>query len=58
MCRKKTARDFITAETIEVADDMFQRLYNEQDDIVRTLSTATKSSDIPAFGEVTSVRYL
>jgi hypothetical protein len=37
------ARDFITDETIERARIMFQRLYNEQDDIVRTPSTATKS---------------
>jgi hypothetical protein len=43
-CRKMIARDFVTDETMERAHIMFQRLYNEQDDIVRTPSTATKSS--------------
>jgi hypothetical protein len=37
------ARDFITDETTEMARIMFQRLYNEEDDIVRTPSTAAKS---------------
>jgi len=37
------SRDFATDETRQKAHIMFQRLYNEQDDIVRTPSTATKS---------------
>jgi hypothetical protein len=37
------ARDFVTDETTERARIMFQRIYNEHDDIVRTPSTATKS---------------
>lgn len=42
-CRKMIARDFVTDETTDRAHRMFQRLYNEHDDIVRTPSTATKS---------------
>ena len=37
-------RDFVTDDTTEKAHTMFQRLYNEQDDIVRTPSTARESS--------------
>jgi hypothetical protein len=42
-CRKVIDKDFVTNETKEKAHTMFQRLYNEQDDIVRTPSTAIKS---------------
>ena len=42
-CRKMIARNFVTEETMDRAERMFQRLYNENDDIVRTPSTATKS---------------
>ena len=37
-------REFVTNETIKRADIMFQRLYNERDDIVLTPSSGTESS--------------
>ena len=43
-CRQLIARHFINDETIERARIMFQRLYNENDVIVRTPSSSAASS--------------
>ena len=42
--RQTIGREFVTNETIERADVMFQRLYNERDDIVRTPLSDTELS--------------
>ena len=41
-CRQTIGREFVTNETIELADVMFQRLYNERDDIVFTPLSGTE----------------
>ena len=41
-CRQTIGREFVTNETIEPVDVMFQRLYNERDDIVRTPLSSTE----------------
>ena len=43
-CRQTIGRESVTNETIEPADVMFQRLYNERDDVVRTPLSGTESS--------------
>ena len=43
-CRQTIGRESVTNETIERADVMFQRLYNERDDVVRTPLSGTESS--------------
>ena len=43
-CRQTIGREFVTNETIERADVMFQRLYNQRDDIVRTPLSGTEAS--------------
>ena len=43
-CRQTIGREFVTNETIERADVMFQRLYNERDDIVPTPLSGTEAS--------------